>query len=75
MVGISTSFQESLSVDAEDNLVDQISYIKTSADIDKSVEQLAAQNLKIYGGTYVYWDKERRELCRWRGFKGFLPPS
>ena len=45
--------------DAKDNLVDQISFIKTSADIDKSVEQLAAQNLKIYGGTYVYWDKER----------------
>jgi hypothetical protein len=41
------------------NLVDQISYIKTSADIDASVEQLAKQNLKIYGGTYVYWNKER----------------
>ena len=43
----------------EDNLSDQISSIKTSADIDKSVEQLAAQNLKIYGGTYVFWDKEQ----------------
>ena len=45
--------------DAKDNLVDQISSIKTSADIDKSVEQLAAQNLKIYGGTYVHWNKEQ----------------
>ena len=40
-----------------DELVDQISSIKTSADIDKSVEQLAEQNLKIYGGTYVHWKK------------------
>ncbi len=45
--------------DAEDNLVNEISSIKTSADIDKSVEQLAAENLKIYGGTYVCWNKER----------------
>ena len=52
--------------DAKDNLVDQISSIKTSADIDKSVEQLAAQNLKIYGGTYVHWDKERPRRCDMR---------
>jgi hypothetical protein len=45
--------------DAKDDLVDQISFVKTSADIDKSVEQLAAQNLKIYGGTYVRWKKEQ----------------
>jgi hypothetical protein len=45
----------------EDNLGDQISFIKTAADIDKSVEQLAAQNLKIYGCTYVFWDKQRKE--------------
>ena len=45
--------------DAKDNLVSQISSIKTSADIDKSVEQLAEQNLKIYGGTYVHWDKKQ----------------
>jgi hypothetical protein len=45
--------------DAKDDLSAQISYVKTSADIDKSFEQLAAQNLKIYGGTYVHWDKER----------------
>jgi hypothetical protein len=46
------------SEDAPDNLLDQISYIKTSADIDKCVEQLAKANLKIYGGSYVLWDKE-----------------
>ena len=45
--------------DTTDNLVDQISSIRTSADIDKSVEQLTAQNLKIYGGTYVQWNKEQ----------------
>jgi hypothetical protein len=39
------------------DLVDQISSIKTSADIDKSVEQLAKQNLKIHGSTYVFWDR------------------
>jgi hypothetical protein len=50
--------------DAPYNLVDQISYIKTSADIDKCVEQLAKANLKIYGGTYVRWDKERLEQPR-----------
>jgi hypothetical protein len=44
---------------ANDNLVEQIEYIKMSADIDKSVEQLAEQNLKIYGGTYVLWDKKQ----------------
>jgi hypothetical protein len=45
--------------DAEDNLADQIWQIKTSADIDKSIKQLAEQNLKIYGGTYVLWKKEQ----------------
>jgi len=40
------------------DLIDQISTIKTSAKIDKSVEQLAEQNLKIYGGTYVHWNRE-----------------
>jgi hypothetical protein len=46
--------------EAPDNLVGQISYIKTSADIDKCVEQLAKENLKIYGGTYIFWDKRPR---------------
>jgi hypothetical protein len=41
------------------NLANQISSIKMSADIDASVEQLAKQNLKIYGGTYVHWHKEQ----------------
>jgi hypothetical protein len=45
--------------DAKDNLVDQISFVRTSADIDKSVEQLTAQDLKIYGGTYLFWKKEQ----------------
>jgi hypothetical protein len=47
--------------DAKDNLDDQISFIKTSADIDKSVEQLSAQKLRIYGGTYVSWEKQLKE--------------
>ena len=44
--------------DTQDNLISQISYIKTSADIDKCVEQLAKANLKICGGTYVGWNKQ-----------------
>jgi Cro/C1-type HTH DNA-binding domain len=39
------------------NLAQQISYIKTSTDIEKSVEELARHKLKIFGGTYVWWDK------------------
>ncbi|MEJ2435033.1 MAG: hypothetical protein P8Y53_18440 [Pseudolabrys sp.] len=42
-----------------DDLENQISYIKTSANIDKSVEALARHKLKIFGGTYVTWDKFR----------------
>lgn len=45
--------------DVTDNLIDQISSIKMSADIDKSVEELAKHNLKIYGSRYVFWDKDR----------------
>lgn len=43
--------------DETDNLKQQISYIKVSADIEKSVEELAQHKLKIFGGTYVSWDK------------------
>jgi hypothetical protein len=43
----------------EDNLLDQISYIKTSANIDKYVNELAKHKLKIFGGTYVSWHKIR----------------
>jgi DNA-binding Xre family transcriptional regulator len=39
-------------------LTDQISAVKTSADIDKIVEELAQKKLKIYGGTFVHWTKE-----------------
>jgi hypothetical protein len=39
-------------------LTKQISAVKTSADIDKIVEELAQQKLKIYGGTFVHWTKE-----------------
>jgi hypothetical protein len=45
--------------DPDDNLASEISYIKTSADIDKGVEELTRRNLKIFGGTYVFWDKTR----------------
>jgi hypothetical protein len=40
-----------------DNLLNQIEHIKTSADIDKSVAELAQHKLKIFGGTYVAWGK------------------
>jgi hypothetical protein len=40
----------------EDNLIDQISHIKASSDINKSVEALARHKLKIYGGTYIAWE-------------------
>jgi transcriptional regulator with XRE-family HTH domain len=43
----------------QDNLLDQISYLKRSADIDKCVEELAQRKLKISGAIYVVWDKER----------------
>ena len=58
---LNRSWEFAEQMDEQDNLVNQISGIKTSADIDKIVEQLAAQKLKIYGGTYVFWDKERKE--------------
>lgn len=43
--------------DDTNNLAQEISYIKASADIEKSVEELAKHKLKIFGGTYVSWDK------------------
>ena len=43
----------------QDNLDGQISYIKTSADIDKRVEELAQRKLKIFGSTYIAWEKHR----------------
>jgi DNA-binding XRE family transcriptional regulator len=39
-----------------DNLLEEIEHIETSADIDKSVEELAQYKLKIFGGTYVAWE-------------------
>jgi hypothetical protein len=43
--------------EARDNLAEQIDYIKTSVDIDKTVEALAKLKLKIFGATYVVWVK------------------
>ena len=40
-------------------LAEQIAAVKTSADIDKIVEELARRELNIYGGTYLHWKKER----------------
>jgi len=45
--------------DDEDNLLQQLSYFRTSSDIDKCVEQLAKDKLKILGGTYVFWEREQ----------------
>ena len=44
-----------------DDLANQISQIKMSAGIDEIVEELAQQKMKIYGGSYVYWKRERPE--------------
>jgi hypothetical protein len=41
-----------------DNFDQEISRIKTSADIDRCIEELAQHKLKILGGTYVRWTKE-----------------
>jgi hypothetical protein len=43
--------------DETDNLRQEIGYIKTSTEIEKSVEELAQHKLKIFGGTYVAWNK------------------
>jgi transcriptional regulator with XRE-family HTH domain len=42
-----------------DTLLDQISHIKTTTNIDKCIEELVQHKLKIYGGTYVFWNKEQ----------------
>ena len=66
------------SKDAEDSLVDQISFIKRSADIDARVEQLAAQNLKMYGGVYVHWHRQFGMTIMPEydyDFEGFLSPT
>jgi hypothetical protein len=42
----------------EDNLLDQISHIKRATDIDKAIEELTRHKLKIFGGTFVAWQKE-----------------
>jgi hypothetical protein len=40
-----------------DNLKGEISHIKTSAGIDKSIEELARYKLKVFGGTYLAWKR------------------
>jgi hypothetical protein len=45
--------------DSGDNLIDQISHIKRSVDIDKCVEQLEQRDLKILGSPYVAWNTHR----------------
>jgi DNA-binding Xre family transcriptional regulator len=42
-----------------DNFDEEMSRIKSSTDIDKCLEQLTQHKLKIYGGDYVRWTKER----------------
>jgi hypothetical protein len=41
-----------------DNFDQEISRIKTAADIDRCIEGLAQHKLNIYGGDYVRWTKE-----------------
>jgi hypothetical protein len=43
----------------ENNLDEEISYIKTSAGIEKGVEELVRHKLKIFGGTYITWHRFR----------------
>jgi len=54
----------------KDNLLDQISHIKRATDIDKAVEELARHKLKMFGGTFVAWQKEH-DL--WDLGNGLLP--
>ena len=50
--------QIEFSSEHEINLTEQIARVKTSADIDRIVEDLAQKKLNIYGGSYVLWEKE-----------------
>jgi hypothetical protein len=43
--------------DERDNLEAEISYIETSIDIDESVAELVQHKLKIFGGSYLFWNK------------------
>jgi Cro/C1-type HTH DNA-binding domain len=45
--------------DNQDNLDAEISHIKWSAVIDDGIEELAQHKMKIFGGTYVAWEKRR----------------
>jgi hypothetical protein len=45
--------------EGQDNLLNEISYIKRSADIDKCIEELAQRKLKMSGAIYVVWEKVR----------------
>jgi DNA-binding Xre family transcriptional regulator len=53
--GMKMGFDPEWGHEGVDNLLDQIEHMKISADIDKSVEELAQHKLKIFGGTYVAW--------------------
>jgi hypothetical protein len=44
--------------EAPDNLDAEINYIKASVVIDEIVEALAQRKLKIFGATYVVWQRE-----------------
>jgi len=43
--------------DERDNLEQEISYIETSIEIDESVAELAQHKLKVFGGSYLFWNK------------------
>jgi hypothetical protein len=52
------SAQIAFASDHQISLTDQIARVKTSAHIDRIVEELAQKKLNIYGGSYVRWRKE-----------------
>jgi hypothetical protein len=56
--------------DDNDNLLDAISYVKTSGNIDETIKELARHKLKIFGGTYIAWQKED---TLWNFESGLLP--
>jgi transcriptional regulator with XRE-family HTH domain len=43
----------------QDNLREQISFIRTSTEIDECIAELANRSLKICGAQYVLWTKDR----------------
>jgi hypothetical protein len=60
----------SLDPEANDNLADQIEGIKMSIEIDTSIEEFKGHGLKLFGSTYVRWQKTQPG----HPYEGYLLP-